>query len=119
MICGICDKNGGVCYPSYPPKYKCAVTDEFHPGDYECDLIAVHSNKKPIIYIDCDDTIENFCEVWIRKLNEKYRTEYTIKDVTDWNMDKLFPNITKEELSENIFGLFLKKTLLCVMTGHC
>lgn len=54
--------------------------------------------NKPILFVDCDDTIENFCEVWNNKLNEIYNTNHKVEDYTDWNISSLFPTISKKEL---------------------
>lgn len=56
--------------------------------------------KKPILFVDCDDTIENFCEVWIKELNKKYNKNYSTEDIKEWDIQKYYPNTTKEELLE-------------------
>ena len=38
-----------------------------------------------IIFIDIDDTITNFAEILLKRLNKKYKTNYNIKDITCWN----------------------------------
>ena len=57
------------------------------------------SVRKPILLIDCDDVMGNFCEVWITYLNRKYHKSYTIEDITDWDISKFYPG-TKEEFFE-------------------
>lgn len=42
------------------------------------------------IFIDIDDTITNFAEVLLENLNEKYNTNYTIYDLTNWNCIRTF-----------------------------
>lgn len=54
--------------------------------------------SKPILLIDCDDTIENFCEVWIAELNKKYNTNYSLDDIVEWDFSGLFPGVAKSEL---------------------
>lgn len=54
--------------------------------------------QKPILLVDCDDTIENFCEVWLNNLNGIYNTSYTVDDVADWDISNLFPVKSKDEL---------------------
>ena len=56
--------------------------------------------KIKTILVDIDDTIENLCEAWIDNLNRKYGTTVKLEDVTDWNVHKYFPKITKEQLFE-------------------
>lgn len=38
-----------------------------------------------IIFIDIDDTITNFAEILLKRLNKKYKTNYNVKDITYWN----------------------------------
>jgi len=38
MFCANCKYNDGLVYTSYPPQYKCTITNEFHFGDYQCDV---------------------------------------------------------------------------------
>lgn len=56
--------------------------------------------KKKILFVDCDDTIENFCEVWVKELNKKYNMDYSTEDITEWDIQKFYPDTTKEELLE-------------------
>lgn len=37
-ICRYCPFNDKMVYTSYPPKYKCTITDEYHFGDETCNL---------------------------------------------------------------------------------
>ena len=52
------------------------------------------------ILVDMDDTIENLCEEWCNLLNRKYGTSVTYLDVTEWDMSKFFPTLTKEQVFE-------------------
>lgn len=56
--------------------------------------------KKKILFVDCDDTIENFCEVWVKELNKKYNMDYSTEDITEWDIQKYYPSATKKELLE-------------------
>lgn len=56
--------------------------------------------KQITVLIDVDDTIENLCEEWCNYLNRKYGTMVTYKDVTEWDMSKFFPGLTKEQVYE-------------------
>lgn len=38
-----------------------------------------------IIFIDIDDTITNFAEILLKRLNQKYKTNYDTKDITYWD----------------------------------
>ena len=38
MNCANCEHNDGMVYTSFPPKYKCTITNEFHFGDDDCNV---------------------------------------------------------------------------------
>lgn len=54
--------------------------------------------KKLTILIDMDDTIENFCQTLIDILNEKHGLHITIDNVTEWDLSKAFPTLTKHQI---------------------
>lgn len=54
--------------------------------------------NKLTILVDMDDTIENLCEVWVDYLNETYGTNVSLSDVTQWDMTKVFPMLTRNEI---------------------
>lgn len=56
--------------------------------------------KQFTILVDMDDTIENFCEEWISTLNMKYNLDVKYSDITDWNISKFYPSLSKSELYE-------------------
>lgn len=58
-------------------------------------------NKEPIfktITIDVDDTIEDLLGAWVNYLNRKHNLSVKKKDITDWDMAKFFPSLTKEQI---------------------
>lgn len=61
------------------------------------------------ILIDCDDTIWNTCEAWVKWLNSHQGTDVNINDITEWDMKKAFPTLTDDEiyrcLKDEIFWL--------------
>lgn len=57
------------------------------------------------ILVDMDDVLENFCEEWIKYLNEQHGTNVKHSDITEWEINKFFPTITKQELYAPIFEL--------------
>jgi len=59
--------------------------------------------QKLTVLIDMDDTIENFCEIWIKFLNKTHGTNVVIDDVKEWDMSKAFPDLSKEELYAPIY----------------
>ena len=54
--------------------------------------------NKLTILVDMDDTLENLCEVWVDYLNEIYGTNVKLTDVTQWDMTKVFPILTRSEI---------------------
>lgn len=50
------------------------------------------------ILIDMDDTIECLLEAWLNWLNQKHGTNVQYEDVTEWDLWKQFPSLTKEEV---------------------
>jgi 5'(3')-deoxyribonucleotidase len=37
------------------------------------------------IYIDYDSTLNNLCDEWIKWINKKFNTKYTVEDITHWD----------------------------------
>ena len=52
------------------------------------------------ILIDIDDTIENLCETWIDWLNKQYGTSVKYEEITEWDISRFFPSLTKEQVFE-------------------
>ena len=50
------------------------------------------------ILVDADDTIEYLAEAWVDMLNERYGTSVCVEDLTSWEVQKAFPELTKEEV---------------------
>ena len=59
-------------------------------------------NSDITILIDVDDTIEDLCGAWCKQLNNKYGTNVQKEDVTDWDIHKFFPMLTREQVFEPI-----------------
>lgn len=53
------------------------------------------------ILIDADDVAETLQECWVDALNKRYGTTASIEDVTDWDVTKTFPTLTKQQ----VFGV--------------
>lgn len=49
-----------------------------------------------ILLIDADDTIEDLLSAWLKSLNDKYGTNVCNDEITDWDVSKFFPTLTKE-----------------------
>ena len=46
MTCGSCNLTDKLCYCSMPPKVKCAITNEFHYYDDECNCEEAAASRK-------------------------------------------------------------------------
>ena len=53
-----------------------------------------------VIGIDFDGTINNMLDTWIAWLNKKHGYSVKASDVTEWELAKVFPTLTKSELFE-------------------
>lgn len=56
--------------------------------------------KQLTVLVDMDDTLENLCTPWVQYLNEKYGTTVTTDDVKDWDIARVFPTLTREQVFE-------------------
>ena len=50
------------------------------------------------ILVDMDDTIEQQLASWVRDANASYGTNVAYEDITDWNVAKAFPGLTREQV---------------------
>lgn len=64
------------------------------------------------ILFDADDVAETLLEGWVRTLNERYGTTTLVEDVTDWDISKAFPTLTKQQ----IYGVLRK--MRCGQSSH-
>lgn len=48
--------------------------------------------------VDIDDTIEDLLVAWCGFLNGTYKTNVNYEDITEWDMQKFFPALTKEQI---------------------
>ena len=53
-----------------------------------------------VIGLDFDGTINNMIDTWVEWLNYKHATAVKVEDIVDWELSKVFPNLTKDELFE-------------------
>lgn len=56
--------------------------------------------KKLTILVDMDDTIEELGDAWISYLNDKYGADVARESVTDWDISKFYPNLTRNQVYE-------------------
>ena len=51
-----------------------------------------------VVLLDIDDTIVGLCEAWCKWLNDTHGTSTKIDDITEWDISKFFPTLTKEQV---------------------
>lgn len=59
--------------------------------------------KKLTILIDMDDVLDDLLEVWIEELNSLFGTSVKADEVTDWNLQKFFPTLSKKSITTPLF----------------
>lgn len=63
-----------------------------------------------VILSDFDDVLENLCVTWVAALNNTYGTKVEYSDVTDWEIEKFFPSITRSQIFSPLSSeMFWKK----------
>ena len=50
------------------------------------------------ILLDFDEVINTMVHHWVNTLNCVYGTSVRFEDVSEWDMQKAFPNLTEDEL---------------------
>ena len=63
------------------------------------------------ILIDIDDTIEDLLAAWCKWLNDLYGLNVKPDEVTDWDVAKFFPTLTKEQVFEPLHTDHFWKTV--------
>ena len=53
---------------------------------------------KKTILIDVDDTIENLCDAWCKRLNKIHGTNVNWWDIEQWDLSVYFPKLTRLQL---------------------
>lgn len=56
------------------------------------------NTAKLTILVDMDDVMEDLLPAWLEVLNEKYGKSVFIGDVTEWNFDHLYPDLTQQQI---------------------
>lgn len=60
----------------------------------------ISTNKKFIVCVDMDDTIENLLEVWVQELNTRYNKNYKFSDVLYWDITRCFSDLSTNQILE-------------------
>ena len=53
-----------------------------------------------VICSDFDDVMNELVPTWISWLNSKHRTKVKYEDVVEWDLQKVFPNLSMDEIYE-------------------
>lgn len=64
-----------------------------------------------VVLVDLDDTIECLLDAWCCWLNRVYGTTVQPEDVTEWDITKFFPSLTKEEVFAPLYTGFFWSTV--------
>ena len=59
--------------------------------------------KKPgdfIVFIDMDNVLENFTQLWVRILNVKYRTSVRYDKMKSYDIHKYYPKLSDKQIFE-------------------
>lgn len=59
---------------------------------------------KKVILIDIDDTLWDLLTPWIDCLNKAHNLDINVCDCQGWDMEGLFPTLTKEQIYEPLHG---------------
>lgn len=54
--------------------------------------------KRLTVLVDMDDTIESLLSAWVERLNKSFGTDVDPEKVTEWDISKSFPSLTKEQV---------------------
>ncbi len=58
--------------------------------------------RKLTILVDMDDTIEQLLKAWLKCLNDKYGRSVKCEDVIDWDITRVYPGLTRDQVYEEI-----------------
>lgn len=54
--------------------------------------------KRLTVLVDMDDTIESLLSAWVERLNRSFGTDVKTDEVSEWDISKSFPTLTKEQV---------------------
>lgn len=54
--------------------------------------------KQYTILVDMDETLENLGVVWVDELNRRHGTSVIYDEITEWDMTKFFPSLSRNEV---------------------
>lgn len=59
--------------------------------------------RKLRVLCDADDTLENLVEPWVNAVNYKFCANVKWNDITEWDMAKFFPTLSREQVYSPIY----------------
>lgn len=51
-----------------------------------------------IVVTDMDDVLVDLLPMWVRELNRRFNLNVAVSDIKEWDMQKAFPKLTKEQI---------------------
>lgn len=69
------------------------------------------NKEMPVLLIDIDDTIAELLPTWVNFLNNSFNMSVSVDDITDWDMCKFYPSLTKEQIHEPLRDVEFWKTV--------
>lgn len=60
--------------------------------------------KRLTVLVDMDDTIEDLLGAWVAALNEKHGLSVDKENVTDWDVARFFPTLTKPQVFAPLYS---------------
>ena len=59
--------------------------------------------NKLTILVDLDDVLWDLVSPWVAAINKIYGTSVSSRDITDWEIVRFFPSLTKEQVGAPLF----------------
>lgn len=56
-----------------------------------------------VVLVDVDDVVVDLLSAWLHFLNNKYDIDVRNDEITDWDISKFFPTLTKEQIFEPLY----------------
>lgn len=63
------------------------------------------------ILVDLDDTVWDLCSAWINCLNKRFNRNVKLSDVTEWDITKVYPGLSKNEIYSPLYEENLWKSI--------
>lgn len=67
--------------------------------------------SKITLLVDMDDTIDELLPAWVQWLNEKFGTNVTPKEITEWKISTFFPTLSERDVYSPLYNNRFWKTV--------